>query len=292
MMLRDNPIRRLAVVVAMSVSVVATPATAAPEVEASTPAVEHARAVLVIDTTELGEGGPPMSELIGLLEQRVLRERGVGPAMSDTDPRIIVVIRPLSDDAGLFDHRVDISIEQDGQAWDDSSWGFDCDQCTDGYFLNKVALTLHSAVTRLESEFQRPVAASDEIPENRPIPGEEPQPDDGKPVRVGPLVWVGGAVAIVGALGVVVGIPVAMREDQIIGDMSSDRRQKLQTRTPGWITTGIGASALVTGGALLALGLTRWSRQKRARRSASGTNINITPWAAPGRLGLSLHRRF
>ncbi len=112
MMVRHSlSVRGLAALITAGVGTT-MPVAAAPEVESSAPESAAVRAALVIEASALGEeGGASMEYLLGLLEEKVLRERGVGPATSDADPRVVVVVRPLSKEAGTFDNRIDISIE-------------------------------------------------------------------------------------------------------------------------------------------------------------------------------------
>lgn len=282
--------RGLAVVLA---SGIARPAVAAPEAGERASEGTELRAALVIDTSALGDGGPSMTDVLSRLEQDVLRERGVQPAASEADPRIVVVVRPLAQDAGVFDNRVDVTIEQGGEPWAEASWGFDCPRCSDGHLLNKVGVTLHSAVTRLEETRAAKPASSGPAEATASEPAEaEPEAagDDTKAkAKLGPLVWAGGATAVVGVVGLAVGIPLALREDRIIGDLNSPKRQGYQTRTPGWTVTAIGGAALVTGGALLAVGLVRWSREKKQQRTATTA---VAPWVSGEHMGLSLQGRF
>ncbi|MCX4239630.1 hypothetical protein [Paraliomyxa miuraensis] len=281
--------RGLAVVLALGI---AMPAAAAPTAGGRASEGTELRAALVIDTSALGDGGPSMTDVLSRLEQDVLRERGVQPAASEADPRIVVVVRPLAQGAGVFDNRVDVTIEHGGEPWPDASWGFDCPRCSDGHLLNKVGVTLHSAVTRLEEEARAAEPTSSE-PAAASEPAE-PEPeaagDDTKEnPKLGPLVWAGGATAVAGVVGLAVGVPLALREDTIIGDLNSPTRQGYQTRTPGWTVTAIGGAALVAGGALLAVGLIRWSREKKQLRTATTA---LTPWVSGERMGLSLQGRF
>ncbi len=270
----------------------ATPVAAAPP--AGAPAAESAevRADLVLKTDALGDGGPSMQDLLGLLEEDVLRKRHVGPASSDADPKIIVVIRPLSDKAGVLDYHVDITIEQGGELLTDATWGFDCTLCDDGRLLDKVAVTLHTAVTRIEEEAKRMqgAAAGDEDDQGELGP-PPPQEDNVARAKPGPLVWAGAAVAVVGVGGISVGLPLALREDEIVGGLDSDERLGKQTRTPGWVATGLGAAALVTGGALLGVGLIRWKRDKD-RQAPAPRATTVAPWAGAHGAGLSVHGRF
>ncbi|MCA9652324.1 MAG: hypothetical protein KC501_20590 [Myxococcales bacterium] len=283
-----------AALVAVASAAVSVPAQAAPDSPTtSTDDVQPLRAELVIDTTALGDGGPSMRDVLAQLEKDVLRERGVEPAQSADDPRIVVVVRPLSEGASVFDNRVEVTIEQRGQLWSDASWGFDCARCSDGHLLSKVGVMLHSAITRLEEGSRDPVVVEppeDKGSEDSPEPKVEPPIDDVPKPKPGPLVWAGAATALVGVAGIAVGVPLALREDRIIGDLDSPKRQGLQTRTPGWALTGIGAAALVTGGALLTVGLVRWHRAKnQGTRTGAAT---LTPWVTTERVGLGVHGRF
>jgi len=235
-----------------------------------------------------------MKDLLGAVENEVLRDRGVDPATTDSDPRIVVVVRPISDPKKIFDNRVDISIEVDGRTLNDPAWGFDCEQCTDGNLYNKVAITLHSVVTRLKKEIGGQAStgdggsgAVDDPPQNE----HPPQSKNGEAVKPGPLVWAGGAVALVGLGGIVVGVPLVLRDDRIDGGLTSDRRELVETRTPGWASIGVGAAALIGGGAMLAVGLARWNRAKEARASETTTAI-VTPWVGSDQIGLGIHGRF
>lgn len=252
------------------------------------------RAAFVVQTDELGEGGPPMEDLLGPLEQEVLRDRGVAPATAEVDPRVVIVVRPLASKERIFDNRVDITLEMDGRTLAEPSWGFDCEQCTDGYLFNKAAITLHAVVTRLEQETDAKASretdegGSDDPASNNPSVRQE---EHGS-VKPGPLVWAGGAVAAMGLVGVGVGVGLAVRDDRIEGNAAADQLKRVQTRTPGWVTTGIGAAAFVTGGALLAVGLVRWNRAKASRKPPSKSAASITPWGGPGQLGLGVQGRF
>ncbi|MEX1367184.1 MAG: hypothetical protein AB1Z98_28915 [Nannocystaceae bacterium] len=251
----------------------------APTHDESAPRV---RASLVIETDELGEGGPSMAEMIGLLEDRVLRERGVGPAEAGTTTQIVVEIRPLEDATGILDNRVDISLEHEGETIADPSWSFDCPQCTDGYLLNKVAVTLHSVVTRLEAE----TADASPTPGPRDGGGADPGPNDVAPSpKPGPLVWAGTGVGVGGLVIAGVGLGIALRDDRIEGWLANQRVERVETRTPGWTMVGVGAAALVTGGALLAVGLRRHRRAKAAA-------VVATPWVSPTSAGVGLAARF
>ena len=270
----------------------AMPAVAAPEATTHSSTSTELRAALIIHTTELGDGGPSMTDVLSQLEDDVLRERGVQPAASAADPKIVVVVRPLSKDGGVFDNRVDVSIEQGGQTWSDASWGFDCPRCSDGHLLNKVGVTLHSAVTRLEEEAKATAPASDGPVDEPTEPRSEAEvsgEDEEHKAKLGPLVWAGGGTALVGVVGLAVGLPLALREDRIVGDLNSPRRQGYQTRTPGWTVTAIGGAALVTGGALLAVGLVRWSRERKQPRTSATA---LTPWVSGEHMGLSVQGRF
>lgn len=291
-----NLARGLAALVVTTSLCVSTSASAAPETGTS-PADETQglEAALVIDTSALGEGGPSMKDVLAQLEDDVLRERGVVPADDEGDPRIVVVVRPLSEGAGVFDNHVDVMIEQAGRPWSDASWGFDCARCSDGHLLSKVGIVLHSAVTRLEQEVSERAAAeprAGQAPETsrEPSSGNEQPVDRSAKTKLGPLVWAGGGTALVGAIGIAVGVPLALREDRIIGDLDSPKRQGLQTRTPGWTLTGTGAAALVAGGALLTVGLVRWSRAKN--KGSQARSRILTPWVTTERVGLGIHGRF
>lgn len=169
-----------------------------------------------------------MRDVLAQLEKDVLRERGVEPAQSADDPRIVVVVRPLSEGASVFDNRVEVTIEQRGQLWSDASWGFDCARCSDGHLLSKVGVMLHSAITRLEEGSRDPVVVEppeDKGSEDSPEPKVEPPIDDVPKPKPGPLVWAGAATALVGVAGIAVGVPLALREDRIIGDLDSPKRQ-------------------------------------------------------------------
>lgn len=263
------------------------PAAAAPDGDTQAETTSNTRATLVVQADALGdEGGPSMVYLLGLLEEKVLRERGVAAATSDGDPRIVVVVRPLSDDAGMFDYRVDISIEQNTQAWPDASWGFDCKTCDDGRLLDKVSVVLHSAVTRIEEQAQ---ASNTNEPDNGvdSPPGSE---DDPKPAKVGPLVWGGGAAALLGLAAVGVGLPFALKDDRIERAAVGDPLTRVDSRTPGLITLGTGAAVLLTGAALLGVGLHRWKKSKDTRPREDQTSV--APWIGPQGGGLTFRARF
>lgn len=247
------------------------------------------RAGFEVQTDELGEGAPSMAEMIGLLEDRVLRERGVGPAAEDTGTKIIVVIRPLPEANGVLDNRVDISLELDGTTITDPQWSFDCPQCTDGYLLNKVAVTLHSVVTRLESEVETVSLPPGLAEEDHTEHNQEEAP--ASPPRPGPMVWAGTGVGIGGLVVVGVGLGLALRADRIDGWQVSQRVERVETRTPGWAMVGCGTAALVAGGALLAVGLVRHRRAKAKYRENDVTAM-ATPWASPAGVGLGLVGRF
>lgn len=264
-------------------------ATAAPAMETGDTRFEM-HAELVIAAEALGEGGAPMEALLRDLEKEVLRDRGVGPAEGDGSPKIVLTIKPLSTPDRIFDHRIDISLEHGGQSISEPEWGFDCAECTDVFLFNTTAVVLHKVVTRLAEEDAKAAPGDDGGSAPRGVEAGSRTSTDAKSPRPGPLVWAGAGVTAAGVVGLATGLGLTLRPDQIDGGLGADRRELVETRTSGWTLTGIGGAALITGAALLGVGLARHKRAKTGERKASA--LLLTPWASSGRAGLGVVGRF
>jgi hypothetical protein len=187
----------------------------------------------------------------------VLRDAGVLPASSRTDPIIHVAIAEVGTQDPGYRYRVSIAGDE---GW--SSEGT-CQLCTEGELVQKVEGTLTEAASHLPRHEAAPAPA--------PTPRSSP-PSDRERSPLGKLGKTGIGLLVGGTLVAGVGIGLAAAPPRIKEDAPLE---KTTTRPPGYALIGIGAAALITGAILLSLDRTKAKRTTVAPTFSRSTALVV-----------------
>jgi len=230
-----------------------------------------ARASLAVDTSATGPQSLVLLRRIEELGDIELRRAEVLPSHSERDPLLKISLRQL--DGGGY--AIVSSLIIAGEPLANSEREVLCNLCTEGETVERARVEVdrlipfvreHAADEARTSSEQAPQDTSEADPNTSDIP---------KGARFGVKGKAGFALIGLGLASVGVGAVLSAREPTVKPEMPLET---LDTRTPGFVTLGLGGAALVTGAVLLLLD----------RRSSKTRPIAVTP----SRNGLTIVGRF
>jgi tetratricopeptide (TPR) repeat protein len=158
---------------------------------------------------------------------------------------------------------------------------------------------IEASITDLKRRIEERDAAAEKDPEPEPEPTGPTNPGRKLVITGGALLGVGAAVALGGGLGF--GIPVS-RDNATLGDVLGDNPDNLtfaeadeiangarRYQTLELVMIGVGGALVVTGAALLGVGM---AKNKKAKAKTTASQLRLAPtWGRTG-AGLSLSGSF
>lgn len=249
---------------------------------ASATAWAPARGSVEVDTSAVGEEGPALKRRIEGRARDILLDNEVLPAKDSDDPHFRVEVEPAKgDDPGWI---AACYIEQGGKVVKDSTREIECNLCTEGELVDKVAEALGELVPTIVSEGSGEEADSPFIPPPATAGttegGSTPEPERVPKAKLGTLGYAGIGVAALGLVGVGVGAGLLAKKESVLED---DPSQLKDYKPPGAAVLAIGGVALVTGVALIVVD------QVKQKKSA---NVAVAPLLMPKSAGLAVAGRF
>jgi hypothetical protein len=206
-----------------------------------------------VDASACGEEAGAIVSRVEAVLRSSFAEASVLPGQA-SDPQLRVAILPFPDPENPgYTARLELVVE--GAVVEGGQLELSCDLCTHGELADKVGEGSVGLLGRLRAHVTEPEAAP-EGPE--PEPAEDPtvtpdpvgDPDAGRPEKMGPLGFTGIALAVAGAGSLGGGAGLIALGDEDVDDGGLEVRRR---KGPGFALVGVGATALLTGVALVVI---------------------------------------
>lgn len=240
---------------------------------ASAPSADHAVSV-EIDTSKLSASAETTRERLGLEVDTALVDAGMHRS-TDGRATLRIEVTFVGDSKVNFSYRVDGLV--DGRALPQAHIEDTCQRCVADEVIGKVDAGLPQLLAALREELERkPTSAPPpRLGHEGGTTATQDHRTDDKKQRLSPLTGAGVGVAVAGLALCGVGLWLGLRDTKYKDLADAEKQSGRDTESTGIALGAVGAAALITGVAMVIIGVKR-GRPAKQRAAVS---------AVPGRAG-------
>ncbi len=235
---------------------------AAEEIEPTTASTDddHARAVVAVDVeATVNDDREQVEAIVGRTVVEALNSQNIGHDDSAAR-RLTIEIRFVPESA---DYEIGLFLVRGSALPAEPLGTLTCAACSAPQLLERITDAVVAEAPRIIAD-PVPEPATPTPSPTPPEPNTQPQDASADAEgRARPLIVAGGTTAGLGIGALAVGLPLLTRPPRVVSDPAPNVTvRRAETQTSGAIVTAIGLAAVITGSALLAIGLRRRGRTR------------------------------